>query len=358
MGIPQLAAQTMIELYREMETPVGFLANFFKPRRRSTGTFGTTLNWDSKRFTDKIAGTIDRRAGSNLNTNNRFSSKEAEVPDFAEAFAIDAADLLNRLAGQDPWSAASTSFAARFAELATENMAQATGLIDRSVELMAAQVLQTGIVSLDGAHPFTNDFAPKSSHFPTAAVAWSDVTNAVPLDNLEDLAHTIKTDSKKRVTRALFGRTALREFLKTDQVTEQASLRRIDLIAVDPDIDNRGASRYGVITVGAYEIELWYYDDDHEPWPTGTKVPYITTNKVILLPDDPFLTVGSLMVPQVNRPDPRVAHLIMPPTKSAMGYDLIPNVWTTPEGTVTYAGVRARVLMIPQGIDEFGCLTT
>ncbi len=81
-------------------------------------------------------------------------------------------------------------------------------------------------------------------------------------------------------------------------------------------------------------------------------------DKVILLPDNPGLVVGSTIVPRVLPPDPRISGFVNINTTSEGGWDLVPNVWSDPSGDTIYAGFYVSAVMIPQGIDEFGCLTT
>jgi len=348
----------MIEKYVEKRTLGMFLSSFFRPVRGSTGGTGKTITWDSVRYTDKIAGTVDRNTGSNLNTTSIYSSKELTPPEYSEAVAIDVNDLVERMAGEDPFSASNRSFSARFISKMTEGVVEMTDKVNRAVELNAAQVLQTGTISLDGARPFAADFKPKATHFPTVATTWDNSGTATPLDDIEALANVIKTDSRKIVRRCIMGRTALREFIETDQVIGRADSRRMNLIDINPDMQRRGANFWGTIQAGEFEVEIWGYTAEYEPFDGSPKTTYVDENKVILLPDEPALVVASLQVPKVLPPDPRLAQLVTPPTVSEVGFDITPNLWCTPEGDVVYAGVKARPVLFPQGVDEFGALST
>lgn len=361
MALPALAAQSMMREFRELRRLGGFLTSFYRPIEGSTGKTSDTVSWDIVRYQDLIAGTVDKNTGANINKTERFSTKDIEPPTYNEAVAINSADLVNRLPGENPFSAAERSYTSRFITAANEALVEMDALISRSVEVQASQIFQTGELALEGARPFAADFFPKASHFPSASTVWSDATNAVPLDDLESLANQIKTDSRRRVMRAIFGRTALREFLATDQVTGRADIARFNLVNVDPRLQDFGASRYGLVTTGAYDLEMWQYDDEFEPLAGGGNQTYVDDDKVILLPDynqRGGLVVTSVIVPQILPPDPRVAAFISMPTRSRAGYDLVPNVWTDSEGLTINAGFRTRVVLIPQEIDGFGCLTT
>lgn len=359
MALPQLQAQTMMQMYEEVRPSSLFLSSLFRRIPGSVGTYGNSLTWDVVRKTNQMAGTIDPCSGSNLNTVDDFTTKQLTPPDYSESYAVHECDLTDRVPGEDPWSAANRNFRRRFQAKMNLGLREATAKIDVAMEEQAAQVLQTGQLSLSGAKPYVADFLPKAAHFPTVAVAWSDSVNAVPLTDIENLAFQIQLNGRKKVTRAIFGRTAWTEFKNSDQVQNEANVLRMNTIIVDPNISERGATLMGTIIVGTYEIECWRYDGTREPFGGGTEVPYVGDDKVILLPNDPRLVIGSLRVPQLLPRDSRIpAALVTPPVRSEGGWDLTPRVWTDDRGTTIWAEMGARAVMIPQGIDHFGCLTT
>ena len=358
MVLPSLEAQGMMAAYRERQVRGGFLTSFFKPVRGSTGKAVINLQWDAIRYGDEMAGPVGANTGANLNSATVFSTKEIRPPEYSEMIAIHADDLMERMAGQDPYAAGNASFMARFTDRAAEGMSQVVPLIDRGIEEQAAQVLQTGVLSLTGTPTYAADFKPKSSHFPTVGTAWSNAATALPLNDLEALARVIQTDSHRTVKRAIMGHTALREFVNSDQVKEFADVLRYNLVDIDPRMADRGATRWGRVMANGFELEIWQYEEVREPVGGGTAAPYLDPGKVILLPDDPALVVGSTVIPRILPPDPRFAGLISAPMKSEAGWDLLPNIWGDAEGKTVYVSVSTRTLLLPQGIDEFGCLTT
>lgn len=358
MALPDLVAQRQMAKFVEKERPIGFLSSFFKVRKGSTGSTGKTVTWDVVRDSQQIAGTVSAGTGMRINSADRFTSKEITPARYGESVVIDVNDLVNRMAGENPFAAANRSVASRFARLINDGLVKSAKLIDRAVEVNASQVLQTGEISLDGSVPYVEDFFPKSTHFPNAAVAWSDTVNAKPFDDIEALCDVVQTDSKATVNKAILGRTALREMLATEQYQETDSFRRTNLIKVDPVMMGMGATRYGILTVGQFEIELWAYNEKYEPVGGGTKVPYIGLDKVVLIVEKPSLVVVSTIVPRVIGPDPRLSGFVALPTKSKGGWDLVPNIYSDNPGDVIAAGFYASVVLMPQAPDELACLTT
>lgn len=360
MAIPALAAQQMMAMFRERQRPIGLFSSMFLPRPGSTGSTGSTVMWDIERYSDQIPKVVSRGSGMRINTVGKFSSKEIEPADYGEAVVVNVNDLVNRLAGENPFDAATRSHTARFMDTVTKGLKESARLIARGAELQASQVLQTGTLNLSGNVPYIKDFKPKTTHFPTVGTAWSVVATATPMDDLQSLCEVIMDDSKAVCTKAFMGSTAIKEFMNTDQVKEAADLRRINLMSIDPDksMTARGAKHFGTVQVGQFELELWGYNEKYEPHGGGSKTAYLDPGKVILLPDDPALVVASTIVPHILPPDPRIAGFVNVPTTAEGGWDLTPNVWADPEGAAIYAGFYASFVMIPQGIDEFGCMTT
>lgn len=358
MAPPALPAQRMMQLFRERERRGGFLTSWFRPIPGSTGSTGETLVWDVERYDDQVANPVTPGTGVNLNTVDNFSSKEIKPARFSEGIAIDVNDLVERLAGENPFDAANREFTARFIDKANRGLVRMARKLERSVELMASQILQTGQINMTGALPYVKDFYPKATHFPTVGTAWSDAVNCTPIADIESLCNVIQEDSKAEARHVIMGRTALQEFLKADDVRETADVRRFELVEVDPNLKRRGATRYGMLKAGEYDLTMWTYNDKYEPAGGGAKTPYLDDGKVIVLPDDPGFVVGSTRVPRVLPPDPRVRGFVSMPTQSNMGWDLVPNIWSDAPGDVIYAAWYASVVLIPQEIDCFGCITT
>jgi hypothetical protein len=350
-----------LQLYTEMRSPNGFLSRWFTVKPGGVYN-GAKVAIDIQRFGEDVAIAIKKCTGPNLNDFDIFTSKEFEPPAYGEAFPLDVCDLLNRMAGVGPYTAAYTEYASQL----VAKMAQGFMLIDdkikRAVELQASQILQTGILTLTdatGATVYTLDFKPKATHFPTTGTSWSTIATATPLADLEALAKIIRADGKVNPNILIMGDVALSNFLRNADVQAVLDNRRIDVGMLRPEMSDTGATYYGNVWVGAYSFEIWTYPDTFKHPQTGAATTYVAADKVIMLSDKTRLDMTSARVPLPLGPDPRVAGLLPGRmTSRTEGFDVTPNVYATPNGKQIFGELESRPLLIPVQIDGFGCLDT
>ena len=350
-----------LQLYTEMRSPNGFLTRNFtiKPG----GIYkGDKVAIDIQRFGEDVAIAIKKCTGPNLNDFDEWTSKEFTPPAYGEAFPVDVCQLLNRLAGVDPFSAEAVEYSAQLMAL----MAQGFRLIDdkiaRAVELQASQVLQTGKLTLTdkaGATVYTLDYKPKATHFPTVSVPWATVATATPMADLQSLGNVIRADGKISSNQLFFGEAAFTNFIANDEVKSNLDNRRYELGMIAPQFEDSGATFQGHVWVGSYLFQMWTYPDTFTSPSTGLPVPYIDTHKVIMKSDKTRLDMTSAVVPLPLGPDPRVAGLMPPRLSSrADGFDVTPNLWSTPNGKQIFGELESRPLLVPVQIDGFGTLNT
>lgn len=356
----EITREGWIELYTEMRSPNNFLSRMFTPK---PGSFynGGKVAIDIQRFGEQVAIAIKKCTGPNLNDIDEFTTKEFTPPAYGEAFPLNVCDLLERMAGVDPYSAAYTEYAAQLVMQMAKGFMLVDDKIKRAVELQASQILQTGQLTLTnsaGDTVYELDFKPKATHFPTVATGW-DQAGADPLGDLEALAKIIRADGKINPDRLIMGETALRNFLQNDDVKAQLDNRRIDVGEIAPEFTDSGATFYGYVWVGNYRFEIWSYPDTYEDPQTGNATEYIAPDKVVMLSSRTRLDMSSARVPLPLGPDPRVAGLLPDRMSNRdAGFDVTPNVYCTPNGKQIMGELESRPLLIPAQIDGFGCLDT
>jgi hypothetical protein len=344
-----------------MRSPSGFLSRLFTIKPGGIYN-GNKVAIDVERYGEDVAIAIKKCTGPNLNDFDIFTTKEFEPPSYGEAFPLDVCDLLNRMAGVDPYTAAYTEYAAQLVAIFAKGFKLIDDKISRAVELQASQIMQTGILTLTdsaGATVYTLDFKPKATHFPTTGVSWSTTATADPLSDLESLAGVIRADGKIDPDMLIMGATALKNFMKNAEVQAMLDNRRIDIGEIRPEMRDSGATFYGFVWAGTYRFEIWTYPDTYTDPQTSLPVAYVDADKVIMTSSRTRLDMTSARVPLPLGPDPRVASLLPGRMSSrAASFDVTPNVYTTPNGKEIMGELESRPLLIPVQIDGFGCLDT
>ncbi len=354
----EITREGWLQLYIQMRSPNGFLSRMFTIKPGGVYN-GGKVAIDIQRFGEQVAIAIKKCTGPNLNDFDIFTTKEFEPPSYGEAFPLDVCDLVDRMAGVDPYTAAYTEYAGQL----VAKMAQGFILIDdkikRAVELQASQILQTGTLVLtdeNGATVYEIDFKPKTTHFPTVTIDWDQATSTKIAD-LQALANIIRADGRIDPNRLIFGELALSLFLSDEDIKARLDNQRMELGQIAPEMVDSGATFYGFVWVGTYRFEIWAYPDTYEDPQTGDPVNYVGTDKVIMTSTRTRLDMASARVPLPLGPDPRVANLVPARMSSRTdGFDVTPNVYTTPNGKQIMGELESRPLLIPVHIDGFGCL--
>lgn len=357
----EITREGWLQLFTQMRSPGGFLSRFFTIKPGGIYS-GNKVAIDVERFGEDVAIVIKKCTGPNLNDIDIFTTKEFEPPAYGEAFPLDVCELLNRMAGVDPFTAAFQEYSAALVTKMAKGFMLIDNKIKRAVELQASQILQTGVLTLtddNGDTVYTLDFQPKATHFPTVSVSWSTIATATPLADLEALAKIIRADGQINVDTLIFGDVALNNFLQNDLVKEALDNRRIDIGAIRPELSDSGATFYGFVWVGTYKFEMWTYPDTFKDPQTGNATEYVASDKVIMLSSRTRLDMTSAKVPLPLGPDPRVANLLPGRLSSRENsFDVTPNVYATPNGKQIMGELESRPLLIPVQIDGFGCIDT
>jgi hypothetical protein len=355
----QLSRIGWLPLYEELRAPNQFLTRFFSVK--PGGIFrGEKVAIDVRRGGQSVAVAIKKGTGPNLNDVQAFTTKEFTPPVFGEAFPLDVNDLLARMAGVDPHTAAYEEYSAALVALMARGFQQVGDKITRSVEWQASQILQTGKLALTdktGSINYEVDYKPKTTHFSTVSNLWSGVTYDA-LGDIKAMADIIRADGKVDPDRLVFGANALEKFLDDTRVRVRLDNRGMNIGMIDPALADSGATYYGDIQIGAYRFAIWAYPETYEDPATGTAAPFVGTWKVSISSSRARMDMVSAMVPLPLGPDPRLAQYIPGRMSSqSAGFDVTPNLYCTDNGKQIFGELESRPLLVPVAIDSFGCLT-
>jgi hypothetical protein len=348
----------LIDMYLEEASAPMFLAGYFQSPPQN---FHTTeeIEFDVQRDDEDVAVVIaDLSTGARNNESSTYTNKKFKPPIFDEAGHISAYDMMKRQAGQNPF--ASPDYAANALRQAYAIFRKLELKIRRAIELMASQVLQTGVLTLTnvaGVAQYTLDFQPKATHIKTVTTTWAaNGATGAPLADLGDLAEVVRNDGKHEPKRLIFGKTAWARFIVNVDVQKALDVRRLEIGSVAPESRGQGATFQGWCWIGHYKFELWTYSGFYKHPQTGVLTPYVHPDKVIMLGDGRLdLTYGA--IPILVAPDQRVMPFL-PPRISGVGsgLDLTTNAWVTPDNKHVMVSAGTRPLTIPTAIDTFACL--
>jgi len=294
-----LFTKMLIAVYKERKTPMSFLRSFFRIVEKST----KELSIEVRRGTEKIAVDVERGTEGNRNQFSRSTEKIFVPPYYREYFDATELDLYDRLFGSTEIDA---SVFSEFMESVAEKLLILQETIERAYELQCAQVLMTGIVSLQKG--INIDFKRKAASLVDGtATAWTGAVN--PFDHMEAGANFIRQSGKAAgvVFNVIMGSLAIAAFKDNAKVKERQNLYNYAPDLLLPAQRNAvGGSYHGQVEIGAYRANVWsypeFYDND-----AGVSTPYIDPKKIVMLPENPNFVLGFAAVPQlVDEKNPTV----------------------------------------------------
>lgn len=294
----------------------------------------------------------------------QFTNKEFRAPVLDEEFALNSFDLIKRVAGDDPFM--NRSFLSRANTLAMRSMRLIENKIRRNIELQAAQILQTGMVTLIDSNAdvvFEIDYLAKASHLRQVTSSWSNVAAPV-VEDLDALGDAIRTDGQAEPTDICMGISAYKNFLNSDVINgagffdtrraNQGSIERMQTTST-------GGKLRGTLDIGQYQYNLWTYDGRYDAPDTGLNTPFMNPNFVIMWVEGADLRATFGSIPQITAPDPRVRGILGGAGRVSSArrrMDLSRNVWTDARGRTVHFSAGTRPLLIPTAIDRIGSLNT
>lgn len=347
-----------IDYYFEEATPRTFLAsNFRSPPENFHDSEDVEL--DIVRDSEDLAIVVtDLTVGPRYNQSTLYTNKKFTPPIFDEAGIISAYDVIKRQPGQNPFE--SPDYAANATRQAFSLFRKLERKIRRAVELMAAQVLQTGKLTLTdkaGTPLYTLDFQPRPEHMATVTTTWATNGSAgTPLKDLGELAALIRRNGKIEPKRLIFGESAFQRFLVNPDVKAALDIQRLQTASIAPETRGEGSTFQGWVWIGHYRFEIFTYDGHYKDPQTGNLKPYLSPDNVLILGDGRLdLTFGA--IPIIVPPDQRALPFLPPRISSASrGIDLTTNAWVTPDGKQVMVSAGTRPLTIPTAIDTFARL--
>ena len=337
---------------------MGFLSSFFRTTEDSF-TDAEEFEYDLTRTGEEVAPVVrDLNTGAVYIVEDKFGNKKVPFPVYALASVAGIAQLMKRQPGENSY-AEKVNWLGKIAKILVNAFSKMTTMLRYSIELQAAQVLQTGKITLTdekGNAVYDLDLKPKASHFPAAAIAWG-ASGATIKKDITALADVIRNDGLCDVTNLIFGKEAWEAFISDNDIKDSLKQDGLRLGTLNPSLVNKGGKYMGWIDIGAYRFDLWLYNAGYNKFGSKDKVKFVEDNKIIFLPDTEDLDFRKMFggIPSVD-PDAMFPELFAGKIQIDNEYDFRPRVWFEKKNEAYVGEIKSRPLCWPFSIDRYGCL--
>lgn len=355
------STKEMGELYIEEAPNPMFLTSFFRAPAKNFFT-SQKVEVDVDRDSEDVAIVVhDLATGRRKNELTKYENKEFTPPVFDEEGDMSAYSLLDRRPGNDPYQ--EIEYGMQAAEDAFRLFTRCQKKISRAVELMASQILTTGIVTCvdnAGQAVYTLDYGMRAAH--KIAVTWAlDGSTGNAEQDLFGGAKLIRANGKTNATKLICGPTALTKLIKNATIKERIVKDGMNLGGLAPIAKADGATFFGYVWIGMYRMEIWAYDGMYKDPVSGVMKYYVPDTAIIMLPDAPRFDAKFGRIPLFKDPNksmiPGVPQFPSRISSSDKVLDLTVNSWITPDGKHAMMSCGTRPLLIPTAIDTFACFT-
>lgn len=344
--------KTLIARWNELKelAPKGFLRSFFTKTTAST----KEVSIEVIRGTEKIAVDVLRGTDGNRNTFSKSTEKIFVPPFYNEYFDATELDKYDAMFGINAGSMTSGQVTSMIAN-ALEKLDILKQKIERAYELQAAQVFESGIVTLVSGDSI--DFKRKALSMVTKDQAdWWTVDSVDPREHLKTACTFLRQTGKANdgEFNVILGSSALsallvNPFIVNDQIKD---VKLVDLTM--PQANAMGGVLHGKISVGPYVCYLWSYPEYYDN-ASSVSTPYIDDNDVYVLPvrSGKFvMSYGS--VPEIVR-DKRNAEFPELIVQAETDYAI--NNYIDPKGKKHVFEVLSAGIAIPVSVDRIYTMT-
>lgn len=283
--------QALASVYREKVPVMGFLRSFFTTKIVNS----KLVSIEVSRGKETIAVDVIRGTNGNRNKTTRSTMKAFLPPYFDEYFNVNELDIYDRAIGST-----NPNDMIQLVQESAMELESCRDKIDRRVELMCAEVFETGIITLVNGEQidFKRKAASKLAY--NTSYNWADnavLPHAILLQGAKFLRETGKSQGANM--NVIVGSSALSAFFANTKTQARQDLVNLKLDQLASPVKNGlGASYHGRISEGAYTFDLWSYPEIYTD-ADGNNVPYWNPKKVCVLPEMPKFDLIYAQVPQL-----------------------------------------------------------
>lgn len=273
--------KTYLQAFREMIPVPSFLRSFLT----KTTTASKTIGIEVERGTERIAVDVLRGTNGNRNKFSLSTEKEYLPPMYNENFDATMLDRYDRVFGEDITSTPPAILGYLGKDVA-ERLSTLRKKIERAYEKQAAQMFETGIITLNNGDNI--DFKRQATSLVDLGSDgyWTN-TDADVETQLIAAANFIRQQGKNGTPEfnLVMPGVAWTSLKKTDFFKDNANYQKVQLLDINmPQATAFGAAYHGRIVAGAYIFNVWTYDEVYESATDGTITRYLTATKAFVVP--------------------------------------------------------------------------
>lgn len=305
--------KAVMAVYKERVPAPSFLRSFFPS---APPTAAKLVSVFVQRGTEKVAVDVSRGSQGNRNQWSRSTEKMFEPLYYRENFDLTSLQFYDRYWGSAKDGSISDAVLGTLINSVVENQQELVDKIERSIEVMCAQILKTGkIVSFAGGTGIEVDFKRKAESIVDHGVYWGTNTTD-PFEHLELGGIFLRQYGKMKgnVINAICGREAINALKKNTIFQDRQKMFSTNWDNVMTVQKNAtGAAYHGWIEAGTFIVNLWSYPEYYQdPDNNNAMTPYVDEKYVVLLPNDANFKTAFGAPPQVLEPGqaPKVGQFI------------------------------------------------
>ena len=325
------------------------------------GAFFPSQTTDSKyvsieveRHGKPIAVDVQRCTDPIRNLFSKSTEKIFQPPYFHESFDFTSCQSYDLTFGRGV--APQGSFMQSIFGEANKELLAIQNKIKRAVLLQQAQVLQTGIVTLNSGDNI--DYKRKAGSMVTKTVAgekWTAPTTSDPVKDLKAACEFLRGtgNSGASEVNAIMGSQAFENFMASTKVQALGDIRNVNRMAIDmPMMDNTsGLVLQAKVGAGDFVVYVWTYNETYED-AYGVEQRYLDENTVVMLPTDFRGWTAFAGLPDVQG-DPISGQFVAQVEAEYLVYDYIDQVKRSWEFCIDSAP-----LVVPVSVDRIFTLVT
>lgn len=287
----------IVSKYSDHRKPKSFGRSFFK----EVETASKLASMIAQRGMNLIASDIMRGSRGNLNVFDKSTQNLTLPPYFNEFFNMVELDSYDALYVD---GIANKITFGKFLDEVAEKMNWCMDIIDRRYELQCWQLFLLGLVVLNNGQNLKSGRKGASLVDLTNTFYWNQSgvdPNTAMLAGATYLNEIGKMEGD--TVHVIFGSKAWEAFRNNPLVIQRALQVQWGTETIQPAIRNStGASYHGQFSIGSFNFRAWTYVDFYEidnGDGTTTKIPFMDTNKIVMVPDVPQNVLTYTAVPQL-----------------------------------------------------------